>query len=282
MRKMRTHLSKVTTLGVAAVAGTGIALWPASPASSVSLASAALAQEGATAFINPSGGSQLYAFINYNAGDGEANDVTITQGAGPRDFVIDDVVPIQAGEGCAHPDEGDLTRVVCTVAPVDEGHAYFYIDLGDMNDTLEASSSESGEVSGGPGDDTIAPAWPGNFGGLYGDEGDDTLSGATEMNGGDGNDTITGPKNTDTNVYGDAGRDTITTFGGDDTIYGDEGLEDWPGYDDEIRAGGGNDRMWGEDGDDALYGEAGDDTISGGAGEDIIDGGPGNDEETQD
>jgi serralysin len=272
MRKMRTHLSNITALGVAALAGASIALWPASPAS---------AQQRATASVDPPGGSQLSAYIDYRAGDSGANEVTVTNGAGPLDYVIDDVVPIEAGEGCVHPTEGDLTRVVCSVAPEDETEAFFDIDLGTMNDTIDVEATAGGEVDGGPGDDVIATTLPTKWW-MHGDEGDDTLTGSHEMRGDEGNDTITGPERADTTVYGDAGRDTITTFGGEDIIYGDEGLEGWPGYDDEIRAGGGNDRIWGEDGDDTLYGEAGDDTISGGPGDDIIDGGPGNDEETQD
>ncbi|MGP3968420.1 calcium-binding protein [Streptomyces sp. 6N223] len=272
MRKMRTHLSNVTTLGVAAVAGTGIALWPASPAS---------AQEGATASVDPPGGSQLSAIVDYQAGDDQANDVTITDGAGPLDYVIDDVVPIEAGEGCTHPDGADLTRVVCSLAPEDEGQGWFYVSLGDMNDTIDAGSTAGGEVWGGPGDDVMATSLPTSWW-LDGEEGDDTITGSHDMRGGEGDDTITGAEGIETSVYGDAGRDTITTFGGEDFIWGDRGLTTGEGAADEIRTGGGDDIIFGEYGDDALYGEAGDDTIDGGPGDDIIDGGPGNDEETQD
>jgi hypothetical protein len=83
-------------------------------------------------------------------GDGQANDVTITDGAGPLDYVIDDVVPIEAGEGCAHPGGGDLTLVVCSLAPEDEGQGWFDISLGDMNDSIDAGSTAGGEVYGGP------------------------------------------------------------------------------------------------------------------------------------
>lgn len=44
-----------------------------------------------------------------------------------------------------------------------------------------------------------------------------------------------------------------------------------------IRAGGGNDKVYGHGGNDRLFGEAGNDTLDGGAGDDFLDGGTGND-----
>jgi len=57
----------------------------------------------------------------------------------------------------------------------------------------------------------------------------------------------------------------------DDTLVGYRSL------DDTIRAGEGNDQVWGRDGNDIIYGEAGDDYLDGDAGDDRIEGGAGAD-----
>jgi Ca2+-binding RTX toxin-like protein len=44
-----------------------------------------------------------------------------------------------------------------------------------------------------------------------------------------------------------------------------------------VKAGGGNDKVYGQDGNDQLFGEAGNDTMYGDAGNDILDGGLGSD-----
>lgn len=57
----------------------------------------------------------------------------------------------------------------------------------------------------------------------------------------------------------------------DDTLLGYRSL------DDNIRAGDGNDQVWGRDGNDTIYGESGDDYLDGDAGDDRIEGGSGAD-----
>ncbi len=62
--------------------------------------------------------------------------------------------------------------------------------------------------------------------------------------------------------------------------YGTEADDTMSGYrsnSDTIRAGDGNDQVWGRGGDDALYGEAGDDYVDGDAGDDLLEGGAGSD-----
>ena len=79
------------------------------------------------------------------------------------------------------------------------------------------------------------------------------------INGGGGNDTITGTRFNDT-INGGAGNDTITGGVGDDTLTG----------------GVGNDTITGSAGNDRLSGGLGMDTLSGSAGNDNLSG-PGND-----
>ena len=114
---------------------------------------------------------------------------------------------------------------------------------------------------------------------------------ADVINGGGGNDTVTGGPTFDW-LGGGSGSDTIFGGGGNDVIDGGSGSDiiyGWgdgePAYlgnyeydDDTIFGGTGNDIIYGGLGNDALYGEGGNDTIFGGDGIDYIVGGDDNDE----
>ncbi len=98
-----------------------------------------------------------------------------------------------------------------------------------------------------------------------------TLSGITGIDGGSGNDTITGSIAADS-IYGGLGNDVLGGNDGNDTIDGGIG-------NDILLGGAGNDILTGGAGKDTMYGEADDDTfvIGASAGKDTIDGGTGND-----
>jgi Ca2+-binding RTX toxin-like protein len=281
-RTERTPMRKyVTALGVATLAGTSLALWSA-PAS---------AQQGARAYVEEGALNAALSDVVYEAGSGEKNEVTVTTGANDTEFVIDDVVPIEAGQNCTHPDEADLTRVTCTVETTDPNLMDLDVSLGDLDDTLDARSPGEQHGEGGPGDDVLdaTSTTTGQSAGLLGGEGNDTLSGANNLYGDEGDDTITGTTGYDT-VLGGPGSDTIHSHGGYDVIYGEDSYFS-DGEADEIHAGGGDDLVYGEAGDDLVYGDDGDDTLfgddgadelHGGPGTDQIDGGAGDDEENQD
>ncbi len=205
---------------------------------------------------------ERYEFV-YDGGHGIGSqlDVTLSQTSGEFVFTLHDVVPITAGTGCAHPDEGDLTTIACTV-PKDapspsvatppvanlylanaSDHVtytnqtrvqnFLTIDLGDGNDTYVSGRPEAPEavVQGSGANDDIR------------------LGTGGVARGGDGD-------------------DTITAIGGAATVYGGN-------HNDVINGGAGDDVLHGEAGDDTIFGNSGDDYISGGPGTDTISGGAG-------
>ena len=101
---------------------------------------------------------------------------------------------------------------------------------------------------------------------------------AADINGTNGNDTLTGTANDDT-INGLGGKDTITGLEGKDTIDGGAGndrIDGGPGMD-NILGGLGNDTILGGPDPDEIDGGDGNDKISGGDGNDDITGGRGND-----
>ncbi|MFD0394062.1 calcium-binding protein [Streptomyces nogalater] len=220
---------------------------------------------------------------------GQANKATVTAALTADrtgiTYLIDDVVPVEAGHACGHPVAADHTKVSCTVTVVDsqDPYAALVVDLGDRDDTLAYENATDqiysyAQVSLGAGDDKATDS--GRLDGAYvsGGAGDDTLTVGKEglAWGGDGNDTINaagggniaqGGKGDDT-LRGGAGSQSLSGDDGKDTITGGTGA-------DELYGGKGDDVLYGNSGDDTLYGNSGNDRLYGGPGRDTLSGGPG-------
>ena len=108
-----------------------------------------------------------------------------------------------------------------------------------------------------------------------------------EIDGTDGDDTLTGTSGDDVITCG-KGNDKVDAGGGDDVIRCGEGndiIKGGSGRDridagagaDRAGGGSGNDRVAGGAGKDKLFGDSGNDTLIGGAGRDILRGGSGSD-----
>lgn len=107
---------------------------------------------------------------------------------------------------------------------------------------------------------------------LYGDAGDDQLSGYKGddyLEGGAGNDTLNGGDGAD-QLLGGAGNDTLEGGAGLDLLVGGAGA-------DTLNGGSGADRLSGGAGDDTLNGGEDNDFLDGGQGADTLYGGAGND-----
>ncbi|MFJ7078412.1 calcium-binding protein [Streptomyces sp. NPDC098781] len=251
--------------------------------------------------------------LHYTAAPGQNNRVTVdasTVGF-TYAYVIDDVVAIVPGTGCAYPSTADHTKVSCQVQINDMatdpirtlllqlgdgedtatgGHivgnfnmGYTEINLGSGNDTWNGTGREAGRVYGGPGDDTITGSGQVM---IEGGADDDTLHSGGDVLGGSGDDVIQGEGGADfQTLSGQRGDDTIHGGPGDDVLFGNEGNDVLYGDD-------GDDRIWGETGngyelsrdeklgrkrDDKLYGGPGTDELYGGPGPDELYGGPGTD-----
>ena len=80
-------------------------------------------------------------------------------------------------------------------------------------------------------------------------------------------------------LNGGAGNDTLTGYASADTLSGGEGNDAMSGRDgnDRLNAGAGDDSLAGDGGSDTLHGDAGNDILQGGTGDDTLHGGAGND-----
>lgn len=108
------------------------------------------------------------------------------------------------------------------------------------------------------------------------------------IDGGAGDDTITGSEQADV-IVGGAGDDVIDGLGGNDWLHGGEGNDTIDGgagedlvvggFDDDILNGGADtDHVYGSYGNDIIYGDAGQDFLKGGEGDDTLHGTAGEDD----
>lgn len=220
--------------------------------------------------------------LTYTAAPARANKAAVTQAfTGDRSqftYVLDDAVPIDAGNGCGYPDSADHTKISCTVeAPesqsplnsmetdladgadtaafhdaTDQVCSFNPVELGDGNDKWTGAAGDRVDGSsalGGAGDDII------------------TVGALGYAGGGDGHDTLHAGIDGEI-VDGGAGDQVMRADDGDDTVYGGAG-------DDEMYGGRGNDILHGNGGTDRIRGNSGDDKLYGGPGADTLSGGPG-------
>jgi Ca2+-binding RTX toxin-like protein len=198
---------------------------------------------------------------DYLSGDADANALhglagaDTLEGGGGDDF-------LEGGAGSDALAGGDGNDILFggaragLAAALDSGSAQdqFYLQqIGDVAGTVN-------ELDAGAGDDYVSGGQHSDY--IAGGSGSDYLLGGT------GNDAISGGDNRDV-IYGDSslhyrylelspgvvtGQLEIAFAGGADPV---------AEYDDELRAGPGDDIVWGELGDDALYGGDGNDNLYG-------------------
>ena len=175
---------------------------------------------------------------------------------------------------------GVLDAVAVETILVGGGDGGNIIDLGDGQglggvDTVVWTSLLGVTIEGGNGNDTITGTI--NFADVIdAGDGDDVVtvgSAGVTVDGGDGNDTLTGGVGTDV-MFGGDGNDEIDGLTGADTIDAGNGHDLVNGGDESAGIG---DSIIGGHGDDTLVGGNGDDWINGKSGHDQVFGGDGSD-----
>ena len=258
--------------------------------------------------------------VSYDAAPGEANVVTSSVGVSTV-VVRDDGAPLTVGRGCrqegAHQAEctaGDGAFELIDTKDGDDrvtGPVQGDVLLGEGDDTLDATGVDG--AAAGPGDDVIVhgddatdlygdggnDSISGNAGGLHGGAGDDLLDGGPAgqvLDGGPGSDTVNGGEGDDVLVADDhpdfnEGPGSVAA----DSIDGGPG-RDFVAYDHrtvpvtvDLAAGGPSgaagedDRLTGVEGagggsaGDVLTGDEGPNKLAGGAGDDTLTGAGGDD-----
>ena len=99
-----------------------------------------------------------------------------------------------------------------------------------------------------------------------------------DLHGGTGNDTLTGLGGVD-RLYGNGGNDSLHGGSDRDELYGGDGNDRIYGGsgNNQFKGGSGHDTMVGDGGDDEFFGDSGEDVINGGDGFDYMEGGADND-----
>ena len=205
--------------------------------------------------------------VEFQANPGERNVVSYSRTQGG--FTVRDAgAPLTSGSGCTSDGSGGAQCVGSAIV----------VHAGDGDDTVAPSAGEldlvpdtvygeegddtlSGSVVGGPGADSLTPV--DRFDSAYGGPGDDVLTAsgdALSLEGGDGSDRLTADF-----LYGTAdGGD-----GNDEIDVQRASATGGPGND-RLVARGGGEALDGGEGDDVLLGSRGRDRLLGGAGSDVI------------
>ncbi|WP_337997882.1 calcium-binding protein [Oleispirillum naphthae] len=257
---------------------------------------------GADTFYGGSGTDYIFTDDNTFSSSSDGADTAYGGGGNDRFYASEGADEFYGGALNAsgvHVDNGNADFVYYTWSPtgvtiVLDGAGNSTTASGGYADGDELYGIERIYGSNYDGDVLTVTGTSGNTRYLYGQNGDDILTG------GDSVDYLDGGNNNDI-LYGNAGNDNLYGQNQDDTLYGGDGNDylDGGSQNDTLYGGVGDDRLYGQNNDDTLYGGDGNDTLDGGnqndmvygeagddtliyaasssAGSDILDGGTGND-----
>jgi Ca2+-binding RTX toxin-like protein len=218
--------------------------------------------------------------VNFTAGAGEANNVTVTPSG--ASYVVTDtgVAALTDGDGAG----GCVVTGNQATCPA-SGVIRVSVTAGDADDAVNVDAVTSDVLDGGPGNDRLSGGNGGDT--IVGGTGNDTLNGEDgndALRGGTGADTFNGGTGTgDLASYSDSTVGEIVTVG--NGLADDGSADDGPaGARDNVKAdvehfrgGSGGDRYLGSAAGNVIEGLGGGDTLVGGAGNDVVHGGDGND-----
>jgi Ca2+-binding RTX toxin-like protein len=235
----------------------------------------------AVAWAQRSGGGGSWTNTGVLEGDYALKVYGTAQDTGMETFRNDGTMTgrVEMGDGATRLVNTNTIRGAVTLSGGD--------DIYDGGDGV-ASGQVSGGVFGDDGNDTLNGGDLGDT--LNGGAGDDRVTGGGGLNylrGDAGNDSLVGGSGFD-DLNGNAGDDTCVSGGGDDWVVGGKDNDSLVGSAgqnivygnlgaDTCDGGGGNDILRGGQDDDVIQGGAGDDYVSGDRGADTVSGGPGAD-----
>ena len=214
-------------------------------------------------------------------GNSANNKLTVSENTASNLQVFDNTYTITA--------TASVTRVTINAGPGNDrvtvqdvgGAAGVLLVVNGENggDTIDASGADLGDVrllvEGGNGNDSITGSDNDDL--LRGGNGNDVIDGGAgvdTIDGGDNHDVLSGGADDD-RITGGLGNDTLNGGAGNDVLQGEEGHDLLTGDDgnDTLDGNGGDDFLNGSIGDDELYGHDGADSLYGGNGDDTLDGG---------
>jgi len=199
---------------------------------------------------NASGGTVIGKLSAIDPDAGDTATFTLSNSAGGRFVVDNDLLKVAAGAIIDFETTPDLdVGITVTDGAGNVFSKTLTIDVTDIDE-----SANGGQMSGTKSDDT-----------LTGSTGNDSIrakAGNDVINGGTGDDFITGDAGNDTITAG-KGNDRVDAGADNDIVYGRAG-------DDILRGGSGSDRISGDIGSDRIYGDAGNDYLDGGQGFDVF------------
>jgi len=207
--------------------------------------------------------------------DGVANDGAVS---GEKDNIHPGIEAVRGGDG-----DDILDLPIASLAGNggnDKLSNATEMDGGTGNDELRAKAGVASELNGGDDDDTLVGKDQDDQ--LDGGHGDDTLLG------GEGDNDIWDPSGKNTLTSG-SGNDTLRSGSGDDTLEAGDGTNTLKAGDgtntlttgsgnDTLQSGSGTDKLEAGDGTNRLYAGDGNDTLRSGSGNDTLDGERGNDQ----
>jgi Ca2+-binding RTX toxin-like protein len=228
------------------------------------------------------------SMVEYSAGTGESNDLTISLASNTYTITDRGVSSLDTTTPCQQ-DSTDPQVVTC---PAD-GINLLRLEMGDMDDSAVIDADTPTELGGGDGDDDLTGgggndqirgddiAGPGGIDTISGGDGNDQLfAESADLSAGAQNDLDGGPGADE--IWGGLGNDTLRGGSGNDLLRGFDGPDDEDGGDgaDEVTGGDGNDFLEGGDGNDQVGSalatfagvppERGNDRLDGGPGDDVV------------
>lgn len=195
--------------------GVRVAMLAAAAATALTALTGAPAHAAAPTTASKSGN-----ILFVTAASGTGNQISLNRSFNNQFYNVSDLAGMSAGSGCQKTGQNS---VQCSAIGISE----IRISAGDLNDQVFLNTSTFSRVTGGTGDDTLVSSNVISQARLSGNDGNDTLFGtlSDSLFGQNGNDRLTGGRL----LIGGEGNDVMDGQNGNDTMDGGNGFDDLDG-----------------------------------------------------